>query len=62
MSTYRQYTINKSVYFISIYPKLDKDNKANVSELTEISDYKDDSYSLETVIQLYEGEGYSEVN
>lgn len=41
--------------------KLDKDNKANVSELTEINDYKDDSYSLETVIQLYEGEGYSEV-
>jgi len=40
---------------------LDKDNKANVSELTEIKDEKDDTYSLESVIQLYEGEGYQEV-
>ncbi|GEQ49187.1 hypothetical protein [Tetragenococcus koreensis] len=40
---------------------LDEDNKANVSELTEIHDEKDDSYSLKSVIQLYEGEGYQEV-
>lgn len=40
---------------------LDAENKANVSELKEIKDVKDDTYSLESVIKLYEGYGYSEV-
>ena len=40
---------------------LDEDNKANLSELSKISDRKDDNYSLESVIQLYEGEGYEKV-
>ena len=40
---------------------LDEDNKANLSELNKISDRKDDNYSLESVIQLYEGEGYEKV-
>lgn len=41
--------------------KLDNDKKANVSEIEKISDKKDETYSLESVIQLYEGEGYTEV-
>ena len=40
---------------------LDEDNKANLSELSKISDRKEDNYSLESVIQLYEGEGYEKV-
>jgi len=40
---------------------LDKDKKANVSELDEISTTKDDTYSLESVLKLYEGYGYKAV-
>lgn len=40
---------------------LDEDNKANVSKIDNFSERKDDSYSLKSVIQLYEGYGYTEV-
>lgn len=39
---------------------LDDKNEANVAEINEISDEKDDTYSLESVIKLYEGYGYTE--
>lgn len=41
--------------------KLDDKGNANVSEVEKISDEKDETYSLESVIQLYEGEGYTGV-
>lgn len=40
---------------------LDEDNKVNVAEMKEIKDTKDDTYSLESVIQMYEAYGYTEV-
>lgn len=40
---------------------LNDKKEANVADLTEISDSKDDTYSLESVIKLYEGYGYKEV-
>ncbi len=40
---------------------LDENNKANLSELIKINEQKNDNYSLESVIQLYEGDGYEEV-
>jgi len=40
---------------------LDDDSKANISKLETVSEEKDDSYSLDSVIQLYEGEGYEKV-
>lgn len=40
---------------------LDDQKKANVADIDEISDQKDDTYSLESVIKLYEGYGYTEV-
>lgn len=40
---------------------LDEDNKANLSELGRVNDQKGDNYSIKSVIQLYEGEGYKEV-
>lgn len=41
--------------------KLDDEGKANLSEMVKISDKKDDTYSLKTIIQLYEGNGYKEI-
>ncbi|MGX7130176.1 hypothetical protein [Enterococcus wangshanyuanii] len=40
---------------------LDENKQANVAEIKEISTTKDDTYSLESVLKLYEGYGYSEV-
>lgn len=40
---------------------LDEDNEANLAELKKINEQKGDNYSLESVVQLYEGEGYEEV-
>ena len=40
---------------------LDDDDKANISKLETISEEKDDSYSVDSVIQLYEGEGYEKM-
>lgn len=40
---------------------LDKDKNANVADLTEINTTKDDTYSLESVLKLYEGYGYTTV-
>lgn len=40
---------------------LDENDKANISEIQTISEEKEDNYSLESVIQLYEGQGYEEV-
>jgi len=40
---------------------LDETGNANVAELEEIKEVKDDTYSLESVIKLYEGYGYTEV-
>lgn len=40
---------------------LDEDGNANLSEIKQISEEKEDNYSLESVIQLYEGLGYEEV-
>lgn len=40
---------------------LDDKNEANVAEIKEISTKKDDTYSLESVLKLYEGYGYTEV-
>jgi hypothetical protein len=40
---------------------LNDKKEANVAEITEIEDSKDDTYSLESVIKLYEGYGYTEV-
>lgn len=40
---------------------LDDDKEANLSDLETISEEKDDTYSVDSVIQLYEGEGYEEV-
>lgn len=39
---------------------LNDKKEANVAEITEIVDEKDDTYSLESVMKLYEGYGYSE--
>lgn len=38
---------------------LDENDKANVAKLELFKDRKDSTYSLETIIQLYEGDGYS---
>ena len=40
---------------------LDEENRVNVADLVTIKDTKDSTYSLESVIQLYEGYGYTEV-
>lgn len=40
---------------------LDSENKANVANIIEIHDVKDETYSLDSVIKLYEGYGYLEV-
>ncbi|MCJ7843181.1 hypothetical protein MUB24_20340 [Lederbergia sp. NSJ-179] len=40
---------------------LDEDNKVNLAEMKEIKDTKDDTYSLESVIKMYEAYGYTEV-
>lgn len=37
---------------------LDKDGKVNIAELKNFSERHDESYSLETVVQLYEGKGF----
>lgn len=39
--------------------KLDEDNKVDISEIRNINKKFDKTYSLETVIQTYESEGYS---
>lgn len=41
---------------------LDENDEVNVAEMKEISDRKDDSYSLESVLKLYEGYGYDYVD
>ncbi len=38
-----------------------EDDKADLSEMESFTDERDDTYSLESVIQLYEGYGYTEV-
>ncbi|EOD7438147.1 hypothetical protein ACJQ40_003235 [Enterococcus faecium] len=40
---------------------LNDKKEANVADITQIEDTKDDTYSLESVIKLYEGYGYTEV-
>lgn len=40
---------------------LDEENKVNVADLVSITDTKDSTYSVESVIQLYEGYGYKRV-
>lgn len=40
---------------------LDDNGNANLSEITQMSETKENNYSLESVIQLYEGQGYEEV-
>lgn len=40
---------------------VDDKNKTNLAKMELFHDKKDDSYSLKSVIQLYEGYGYSEV-
>lgn len=40
---------------------LDDNNEANVAELTAIEETKDDTYSLESILKLYQGYGYTEV-
>ncbi|NSV50741.1 lipoprotein [Enterococcus faecalis] len=40
---------------------LNDKNEVNVAEMEKISTTKDDTYSLESVIKLYEGYGYTEV-
>lgn len=40
---------------------LDENGNVNISEITQMSEIKEDNYSLESVIQLYEGQGYEEV-
>lgn len=40
---------------------LDEKNEVNVADMEEISTTKDDTYSLESVLKLYEGYGYVEV-
>lgn len=40
---------------------LDENKNANVAELDEIQTTKDDTYSLESVLKLYEGYGYTPV-
>ena len=40
---------------------LDKDKNANVADLDEMETTKDDTYSLESVLKLYEGYGYTTV-
>ncbi|WP_367377492.1 hypothetical protein [Enterococcus gilvus] len=41
---------------------LDENKAANVAELDEIETTKDDTYSLESVLKLYEGYGYKPVD
>ncbi|TKK52274.1 hypothetical protein EY666_20595 [Enterococcus faecalis] len=43
------------------YIVLNDKNEVNVAEMEKISTTKDDTYSLESVIKLYEGYGYTEV-
>lgn len=40
---------------------IDDKNKTNVTEMELFHDERDDTYSLDSVIQLYEGYGYTEV-
>lgn len=40
---------------------LNEDGQANLAELKQIDERKEKNYSIESVIQLYEGEGYEEV-
>lgn len=40
---------------------LDEENKVNVADLITIKDTKDSTYSVESVVQLYEGYGYNRV-
>lgn len=40
---------------------LDEDNKTNVAKMEEFDDMYDDTYSLESIIQLYEGKGYTKL-
>ncbi len=40
---------------------LDEDNKVNLAEMKNIKETKDDTYSLESVIKMYEAYGYTEV-
>lgn len=40
---------------------LDEESEANLAEMKEITDEKDDTYSLESVIKMYEAYGYTEV-
>lgn len=42
--------------------RLDDNNEVNVSKMNKISDVKDNTYSLETVIQLYEGRGFEKLS
>jgi len=42
--------------------RVDDQGKADLSEMEEITSKKDHTYSLKSVIQLYEGEGHEEVN
>ena len=41
---------------------LDDDDKANVSDMEQLTDEKDEKYSAESVIQIYEGDGYKKVD
>ncbi len=40
---------------------LDENNNTNVTKMSELTDSKVDTYSLELVLRLYEGYGYEEV-
>lgn len=40
---------------------LNEEGEANLAEMKEIEDEKDDTYSLESVIKMYEAYGYTEV-
>lgn len=40
---------------------IDEDNKANVAKIERFNDKKDSTYSLKSVIQLYEGNGYTKI-
>lgn len=41
---------------------LDDDDEGNVSDMEELSTEKDDKYSTESVVQLYEGDGYEKLD
>lgn len=40
---------------------INEDNETNVSKMEDFKEVKDDTYSLESIIQLYEGNGYTKL-